>query len=396
MADDPIRILLPRAAASRLTRRRFLSLSAGSAAALGLGLTACGTDDAQETTAVSPSSGPAPSAPTGALEGHLNVFTWAEYSAPENVEAFSEDTDVAVTLDVYESNEAAIARLELAEGSSGYDIVVPTNAFIPQMVELGLLAELDKSQIPNFANQDPAFLDQVFDPGNRYSAVKNWGSTGYVYDRSVIDEDLVDWADFFRAAAMDGVSGNVSALDAPGDVTGMVFWREGIDWNTTDPADLDLAERVLMEELVPHVRAFDSYPSTALLEGSYVLSQAWNGDARTAVLEDPERYHWVLGAPKTELWVDNWCVLANAEHPRAAHAFINLMLDPEVSAREIAHHGYNTAVLGTDDFLPADLGAREVIYFTEEEVARLVPGEVNEAQDRVTEILNNLKAAAGA
>jgi spermidine/putrescine transport system substrate-binding protein len=133
-----------------------------------------------------------------------------------------------------------------------------------------------------------------------------------------------------------------------------------------------------------------------MLDGSYVLSQAWNGDARVAVIEDPERYKWVLGGPKTELWIDTWCILKEAEHPEAAHAWINYILDPENSAREIDYHGYNTAVLGVQDFLPDDLDQPQIIFFTDEEVTRLVPGELTEAQDRLVEILANVRAAAGA
>jgi spermidine/putrescine transport system substrate-binding protein len=114
-----------------------------------------------------------------------------------------------------------------------------------------------------------------------------------------------------------------------------------------------------------------------------------------AVLEDPERYKWVLAGPKTELWVDTWAILASAANPEAAHAFINHVLDPEVSAQEIAFHGYNTAVLGTEEFLGDDLEGRDIIFFTPEQVATLEPGEVNEAQDRLVQIHDNFKAAAG-
>jgi spermidine/putrescine transport system substrate-binding protein len=290
-----------------------------------------------------------------------------------------------------------IAKLDLAGASAGYDIVVPTSGFIPLMVAKDLLLELDLSRIPNVANVDPAIaaLHNAEGIEAKYSVVKDWGSTGWVYDTSVITTPIETWGDFMTAAAQDGVSGLVSILGAPGDVTGIVFWRDGIDWNTTDPADLDHAEQVLLEELAPHIKAFDSYPGVTLVAGEYVLSQAWNGDARVAVIEDPERYKWGLGAPKTELWVDTWAVLKAAPHVDAAYAWINNILDPQVSAKEIEYHGYNTAVVGTESYLPADLANPEIIFFTEEEKTRLVPGKVTEAQDRIVEIYNKLKAAAG-
>ena len=187
----------------------------------------------------------------------------------------------------------------------------------------------------------------------------------------------------------------MSVLGAPGDVTGIVFWRDGIDWNTTDSADLDHAEEVLLDGAGAAPQGLRLLPRAQLVAGEYVLSQAWNGDARVAVIEDPERYKWGLGAPKTELWVDTWAILKSAANVDAAYAWINNILDPAVSAKEIEWHGYDTAVIGAQDFLPADLPAPEIIFFTEEEKARLVAGEVNEAQDRIVEIYNNLQAAAG-
>ncbi len=407
--DEQVRLLVPRATAQRLqrdlTRRRFLQVGGSALAAVGLGLTACGTGDGPTTTGgvvttaqTGTTAGPGTTvAALPVIGGDLSIYTWAEYQNPENTDAFAAATEVNVVVDIYDSNEAMIAKLELAEGTSGYDIVVPTSGFIPLMVQKGLLTKLDYSRIPNSTNTDPAIaaLAAAHDPGNAYAIIKDWGSTGWVYDTSVVTDQIVTWGDFMTVAAKPEVSGKVSILGAPGDVTGIVFWRDDIDWNTTDPAHLDHAESVLLAEMAPHLKAFDSYPAITMLAGEYALSQAWNGDARVAVLEDPEKYKWGLGAPKTELWVDTWAILSSAEHVDAAYVWLNNILDPAVSAKEIDWHGYDTAVLGTQALLPPDMGAPEMIFFTDEEKARLVPGYVTEAQDRIVEIYNKLKAAAG-
>jgi spermidine/putrescine transport system substrate-binding protein len=103
----------------------------------------------------------------------------------------------------------------------------------------------------------------------------------------------------------------------------------------------------------------------------------------------------VLGAPKTNLWVAVFAVLAGAPHPEAAHAFIDYMLQPDVSAREVVFTGNATGVKGVEAALPADLPARDVIFFTEAERARLVPEVVNEAQPRLVDIYNKVRLAAG-
>ena len=75
----------------------------------------------------------------------------------------------------------------------------------------------------------------------------------------------------------------------------------------------------------------------------------WNGDARQGSAvedagDDPSKYTWGLGAPKTELWMDNWAIVKGAKNLDAAYDFINFILDPGNSAKDLAFHGYNTGV----------------------------------------------------
>jgi spermidine/putrescine transport system substrate-binding protein len=380
--SDRLRVLAPRS----LDRRRFLGMTAGAAAAAGLGLSGCTIDgdgdEAQAGASASPSIG----------GGAFNVFSWEEYSNPENLDEFSARYDVELSVEVFNSNEEAIAGMEESPGS--YDIVVPSNSYIPGMIEAGLLEPLDKAQIPNIANVEPAFLDPPYDPGDQYTVVKSWGSTGFIYDTTVLQEVLTSWDDFYRAAALPQMSGKVSAL-AERSVIDMTLWRAGFDWQTDNPAELDEAERAITEELIPHLAITDSYPVDGMLDGTYVLSQAFSGDARLVVLEFPERYRWVAPTPYMERWTDHWAIPASSENIPEAHAFLNFMLQPNTSARELSYHGYATAVMGIDQYLPFDLPASEMIFFTQEQLDRMLIYEVPETEERRNEIVEALIETVG-
>lgn len=390
MARRPIRILASRAGSqaitSELTRRGFLAVAAGSGATAFLA--ACS----------GPSTSEAPAATGGALEDALAIYTWGDYDAPETLTEFTDAEGPQITLDSYSSNEEMIARLVAANGTSGFDVIVPTGVFIPQLIEQGLIQELNLDLIPNLANLDPAFAGQDWDPENAYSICKDWGTTGFVFDSTVITRDLVTWEDFLDAAQNEA-SGRTSLLDAPEDVTGLYFWANGIPWTTTDAADLDAAEDFLVNTLAQHISAFDSYPgSGAMQQGTQVLMQCWNGDARLGILEseDPDRWQWRLGAPDTELWMDNWCIPVGAPHPEAAHAFIDYVLDPTVSLQELDYIGYHTGVAGIEEAATAEgLERTDIVFFTPEQLETMHNGEVNEAQPRGVEIWNAMKAAAG-
>ncbi len=390
MARRPIRILASRtgsqAITSELTRRGFLAVATGAGATAFLA--ACS----------GPSTSEAPAATGGELEDSLAIYTWGDYDAPETLSGFADAEGPQVTLDSYSSNEEMIARLVAANGTSGFDIIVPTGVFIPQLIEQGLIQELNLDLIPNLANLDPAFAGQDWDPENAYSICKDWGTTGFVFDSTVITRDLQTWEDFLDAAQNEA-SGRTSLLDAPENITGLYFWANGIPWTTTEAADLDAAEDFLVNTLAQHVSAFDSYPgSGAMQQGTQVLMQCWNGDARLGILEseDPDRWQWRLGAPDTELWMDNWCIPVGAPHPEAAHAFIDYVLDPVVSLQELDYIGYHTGVAGIEEAATEQgLERTDIVFFTEEQLATMHNGEVNDAQPRGVEIWNAMKAAAG-
>ncbi len=393
MSEEPIRILASRNAVPiikrELSRRRFLAFSAAAASAAALA--ACTPGGTKPSTGVAASGGP--------LEPGLNIYSWGDYDDPGVVQSFTDELGPKVTFDSYGSNEEMISKLIAAKGTSGYDIVVPTGVFIPQMAANGLLVELNHELIPNLQYMDPAFLRQEWDPENKYSVCKAWGTTGFVYDKTVITRELTTWNDFLDAAQKEA-SGKTTVLDDPAEITGIYFWANGIDWNTTDPADLDAAEDYLVNTLAPHIAAFDSYPGgVAIPEGTQVLMQAWNGDARLGIMEggEPERWAWRLGSPATELWMDNWSIAAGAQSPEAAHAFINYTMVPETQLIQLDYIGYHTGATGIEEAANDEgLEMLDMVFFTPEQLGTMKNGELNEAQDRVVAIWNTMKAAAGA
>jgi len=392
MPESPIRILASSDAVPtirrELSRRGFLGIAAAAGAAAIL-------------TACSPGGGTsaAPKATGGALESKLSIYTWGDYDSPDVIDAFTKEQGPTVELSSFNSNEEMIAKLTAAKGTGGYDIVVPTGVYIQQMVQNGLLQKLNLDLIPNFKNLDSAFVGRAWDPDNEYSICKDWGTTGFVYDKTVISRELATWSDFLDAAQNEA-SGKTSMLDDASELTGAYFWANGIPWTTTDEGDLDAAEDFLVNTLAPHLEAFDSYPGGgAIQQASHVLMQAYNGDVRLALMEtsEPDRWQWVLAGPKTEIWMDNWSIPTGAPHPEAAHAFINYVLDPAASLQELDYIGYHTGVANIEQ-AAADAGLEllDMVFFTPEQLATMEEGEVNDSLARVVDIYNKVKAAAGA
>ncbi|CDO20466.1 MULTISPECIES: extracellular solute-binding protein [Mycolicibacterium] len=380
---DKLRILASPSDAQRITRR---SLLAGFAVAgAGLALSGC-------------ARGGVPSPPAdGRLEDQLNVYSWGDYDDPDNLAEFSK-RGVTVQVDNFGSNEELVAKLGAARGTSGYDIVVPTGSYVPMMAHAGLLEKLDHSYLPNLANVEATYLRQPWDPTNQYAVCKNWGTTGFVYDTTVVDRELTSWGDFLDAAQKEA-RGKTTLLEDPWEVCSVFFAANGFNLNTTDERQLDACERFMVDTISPTVAAFVSQVSAQLVQGQFAMMQAFNGDVRLALLEDddPDRWRFVFPTPTANLWMDTWAIAKGAKHPDAAYAFINYMLEPEVGMKEMEHIGYPTGLIGQRQLaMQNEVPMTDLIYPTQATLDRLTPSEVNDASGRLVKIFNRMQAGAAA
>jgi putrescine transport system substrate-binding protein len=89
----------------------------------------------------------------------LNIYNWSDYIAPDTLANFEKETGIKVHYDNYDNNE--ILHAKLVAGRTGYDIVVPSAHFAKQQIAAGLFQKLDRSQLSNWGNLDPALLKQM-------------------------------------------------------------------------------------------------------------------------------------------------------------------------------------------------------------------------------------------
>lgn len=326
------------------------------------------------------------------VERMLNIMGWSEYISPDNISAWEERTGSRFIFDGYSSNDEMLSKLQLSGGQSGYDVGMNTDFMIPLLISRGLIQKIDKSLIPNFEHLGSGFIGREFDPENEYTIPKTWGSQGYVYDKSVITRPLTSWSDFLDAARNEA-SGHVSLLDDPLAIAPFM-WKDGISWNTTDEAVLDRVEAEALE-MAPHIRTFNTYPQQDVASGTVKLAQNWNGYSNLIIeaTGNPDLV-FEFGGPITELWMDSYHMPVGGSHPRAAHDWINYVLDPEVSARETTYTGYATGVPGSAEFLPDEVAKNPVVFPSDEVVSRGELTQRNESYDRRIAIFTKFKAAA--
>jgi len=336
---------------------------------IGLVLAACGRGD----------RGEAAEQDLGEMERELAIYNWSDYIADDTIPNFEKEFGVRVTYDTYESNEEMVAKLQA--GASGYDLVVPSNYVVPVLAAQDLAFPLIRKYLTNFDNLSPAFVDPVFDPGNRYSVAYQWGTTGIAYRRDRVAAAPASWGIFHDAT----YRGKMTQMDDHRDVIGAWLRYRGHSLNSTDPGELVQA-RADAIAAKRNLKAYVSAPVKAqLISGDVWIAQLWNGDTFQAKQEQPA-LDYLLPEEGSTIWTDSLLILRSAPHKRAAHEFINYVLRPEVGAAISSFTGY-----GSPNQAAMSRMANPIPYPSAEEFQRLEYqrdlGEASELWDRIwTEI----------
>ena len=310
----------------RISRRHFL---AGSGAGLGaLALAACAPAPAGSSAA---SAAPSAGGGTGNLGDTLNLATWPNYHSQEVLDAFTANTGVAINVGVYGSTEEMEAKIRA--GNSGIDVVVPSNYAIEGWVADSLIEALDYTKLPNFvaADWNARFMNQAFDPGNKVSIPKNWGTTGIAYRSSKVTEDVTTWAQFFDLAGTT-YEGKALIVDHQISSFGSAAVAMGFSLNTIDATEMAAVEAMLTA-LKPKLFAISSDVQPPLRNLDTWLSIAWTGDG-VQVGRDNADARYVVASDGGELWIDSYTVAADAPHKDAAYAFLDYILQPAQAAAE--------------------------------------------------------------
>jgi spermidine/putrescine-binding protein len=270
-------------------------------------------------------------------EQTLNIYCWDEYLPKDVLEDFTKRTGIKVTLTLYDSNEAMLAKV--ASGVTSYDLIFPSEYAVRVLSEKKLVRELDKSKIPNWRNLDPRLLDKNYDPGNKYAMPYFFGTTGIGYNKKAIGAEVDSWAVMFDPK----YAGRIMMLKDMRECFTAALKVMGKSVNEKDPAVLKQAGEMLKAQK-KGVKAYDSDNfAEELRRGTVVLAQGYNGQIAKLVAEEPEKFAYVVPKEGATVWIDNVCIPAKSPNVDAAHAFINYLLEPEIGARIVNAANYASA-----------------------------------------------------
>lgn len=271
----------------------------------------------------------------------LALYTWAGSLSPELIEKFEKETGIDVTIDSFTSNEDLLTKLQA--GSSGYDIVTPSQHFVKIMLDTGLLEDINASALDAYKQIKPEWKNQWWDPNGHYSIPLAYGNAGFTVNRNVYKGPVDSWKVFFEPPAE--LQGKIASLAQPDEVIGAAQNYLGIAYCTENPAEMKKVLDLLLAQK-PYVAVYSGDNiENRIGSGEVGAHFWWDGESLRTRRNDKANLEYA--APKEGLvgWLDSFVVPKGAENVENAKKFIDFMSTIENATLQYNHYAHASPLM---------------------------------------------------
>ena len=286
----------------------------------------------------------------------LNVFNWGENIADGSDgtlainKAFEKLTGIKVNYTTYESNEALYGKIK--EEAVSYDIIIPSDYMIERMIKEGLVKKINMENITNYQYIDEKYKGMFYDPNNEYSVPYTVGLVGIIYNTTMVEGTPDSWSIMWD----EKYSGKILSFDNSRDAFGIAQCYLGLDVNSTNKADWDIAAEKLREQTpLLQQRVMDQI-FQKMEGGNAAIGAYYAGDCLT-MMDNNEDLEFFYPKEGTNIFVDAMCIPSNSKNTRAAEMYINFLLEEEVAVANseyICYASPNTLVVNSEDYTLKD------------------------------------------
>ena len=275
-------------------------------------------------------------------DGELFIYNWTEYTPPELIAKFEKESGIKVSVDTYDSNETLLAKLQA--GATGYDIVVPSQNFVPILISEGLIQKVGVDKLPNFKNMKDKWKYPEWDPKQEYSGPWQWGTTSFSYNSELYSGKGASLKEFFEPS--DELNGRLSVFQTPDEVISLANIYLDIPFCSEDPKQMKQIQDMLVKQKESVVAYNSETMSDLLASGEAMMTNHWSG---YSLLGRRTGAPIVYAYPKEGVvgWYDSMVVPTSAKNVENAKKFMNFMMDPENMGMLTENQGYGDAVKGT-------------------------------------------------
>jgi putrescine transport system substrate-binding protein len=334
----------------------------------------------------------------------VNVYNWSGHIDTKLLEAFTAETGIRVTYDLYDTSEVVEAKL--LAGGSGYDVAVPSATSLARLIKAGSLHALDKTRLKNLGNVWPDIAKQlaVHDPGNTFAINYLWGTIGIGINTKKITQRLGEaplntWDLIMKPEIANKLKDcGIQIFDSPEDIFPIVLNHLKLSPTSKLEVELRKAADALMR-IRGNVQKFQTSDYiNALANGEICLAVGYSSDVLQAKRRAEEANNgieiaYLIPREGTQLWLDSMVIPSDARNKAEAHAFIDFILKAETAAAISIFNSHTTGNSKARQVINPEIMSNRSIYPDDTTFARLFTTPALDEKSRllVSRLWNRIK-----
>ena len=256
----------------------------------------------------------------------ISTFSFNAELLQKNVyDPFMEQTGCEL---IVEGGKNAERVTKIKESPDAYDVVIIGDSFITDLINEGLIAEIDSSKLTN--------LDALYDCakapfGEQYGPAYTFNRLGIVYDSAFCPIELTSWADLWSPE----LEGSIAIPDITATSGPLFYYATANAFGLTPGADDDAIFEKLAELKPNVVRTYTSANDTITMLNQGEISAAVLLDySYTSAKQASEDYVWVDPAEGSYSGFNAINILKDCENMELAEAFVDFYISYEVQLAE--------------------------------------------------------------
>ncbi len=256
----------------------------------------------------------------------ISTFSFNAELLQKNVyDPFMEQTGCEL---IVEGGKNAERVTKIKESPDAYDVVIIGDSFITDLINEGLIAEIDSSKLTN--------LDALYDCakapfGEQYGPAYTFNRLGIVYDSAFCPIELTSWADLWSPE----LEGSIAIPDITATSGPLFYYATANAFGLTPGTDDDAIFEKLAELKPNVVRTYTSANDTITMLNQGEISAAVLLDySYTSAKQASEDYVWVDPAEGSYSGFNAINILKDCENMELAEAFVDFYISYEVQLAE--------------------------------------------------------------
>lgn len=297
----------------------------------------------------------------------INLMTWGgDFIPREIIDQFEKETDIKINYKEVTSNEDMQSLLEA--NPDKYDLAVVTDYMVDILRQNEYLENFDKEQLPNFSNLNPMYQGKYYDENDEFSIPYAISTSFLLVNPQAVEElgaqPITGYSDLWQKELKD----NIVVIDWSVEIVGLALKTLGYEYNETDPIKVEQAKELLFALRGNIMRFETNTPEDSLINGEAVAgfmysNQAVKGQSANSKLEP------VFPREGMPIYIDSFVMSKEAPNKDNAYAFLNFLLQPEISAKISEITNFSNPNTAATEYLPEEFKNNPMLNISDDVAA---------------------------